>query len=57
MAREDDLIARHDDNPRSLKRIREALARREAGETLVDIARSYNVHHSMISRLNRTRLD
>jgi DNA invertase Pin-like site-specific DNA recombinase len=29
----------------------EALARREAGETLMDIARSYNVHHSMISRL------
>ena len=36
---------------------REALARREAGETLVDIARSYNVHHSMISRLDGTRLD
>ena len=35
----------------------EALARREAGETLVNIARSYNVHHSMISRLDRTRLD
>jgi DNA invertase Pin-like site-specific DNA recombinase len=30
---------------------REAIARREAGETLTDIARSYNVHHSMISRL------
>ncbi len=29
----------------------EALARREAGETLVSIARSYNVSHSMISRL------
>ena len=36
---------------------REALARREAGETLVNIARSYNVHHSMISRLGGTRLD
>src|SRR5262249_11042529 len=30
---------------------REALARREAGERLVDIARSYNVSHSLISRL------
>ena len=30
---------------------REALARREAGEPLVDIARSYNVSHSTISRL------
>ena len=29
----------------------EALARREAGEALVDIARSYNVSHSTISRL------
>jgi len=29
----------------------EALARREAGETLVDIGRSYNVSHSTISRL------
>jgi hypothetical protein len=36
---------------------REALARREAGETLVEIARSYNVHHSMICRLDRSRLD
>jgi len=27
----------------------------EAGETLVDIARSYNVHHSMISRLTECR--
>ena len=35
----------------------EAMARREAGETLADIARSYNVHHSRISRLGRTRLD
>jgi DNA invertase Pin-like site-specific DNA recombinase len=31
--------------------IREALGRREAGELLVDIARSYNVSHSTISRL------
>ena len=30
---------------------REALARREAGETLADIGRSYNVSHSTISRL------
>jgi DNA invertase Pin-like site-specific DNA recombinase len=30
---------------------REALARREAGEALVEIARSYNVSHSTISRL------
>lgn len=30
---------------------REALARREAGEPLVEIARSYNVSHSTISRL------
>lgn len=29
----------------------EALARREAGEALVDIARSYNVSHSTICRL------
>jgi DNA invertase Pin-like site-specific DNA recombinase len=29
----------------------EALARREAGETTTDIARSYNVSHSTISRL------
>jgi len=29
----------------------EAIARRKAGETIVSIARSYNVHHSMISRL------
>ncbi len=29
----------------------EALARREAGEPLVDIARSYAVHHATISRL------
>jgi IS30 family transposase len=31
---------------------REALARREAGEVLTDIARSYNVSHSTISRLS-----
>jgi DNA invertase Pin-like site-specific DNA recombinase len=31
--------------------IREALARREAGETLSDIGRSYGVSHSTISRL------
>ena len=30
---------------------REAMARREAGETLVEIARSYNVSHPTISRL------
>jgi len=29
----------------------EAIARREAGESLVDIGRSYNVNHSTISRL------
>jgi DNA invertase Pin-like site-specific DNA recombinase len=31
--------------------ILEALARREAGETLAEIGRSYNVSHSTISRL------
>ena len=31
---------------------REAIARREAGEVLTDIARSYNVSHSTISRLH-----
>jgi DNA invertase Pin-like site-specific DNA recombinase len=31
---------------------REALARRDKGETLMDIARSYNVSHSTISRLS-----
>src|SRR3954471_4207056 len=30
---------------------REALARRQAGELLAEIARSYDVHHSTISRL------
>ena len=33
-------------------RRREAIARREAGEVLTDIARSYNVSHSTISRLS-----
>jgi DNA invertase Pin-like site-specific DNA recombinase len=31
--------------------IKEALARREAGETLTEIGKSYNVSHSTISRL------
>jgi DNA invertase Pin-like site-specific DNA recombinase len=31
--------------------VQEALARREAGEALADIGRSYNVSHSTISRL------
>jgi DNA invertase Pin-like site-specific DNA recombinase len=31
--------------------IKEALARRETGETLADIGRSYGVSHSTISRL------
>ena len=31
--------------------VREALARREAGEALTEIARSYAVSHSTISRL------
>jgi len=31
--------------------IAEALARREAGENLTDIGRSYGVSHSTISRL------
>jgi DNA invertase Pin-like site-specific DNA recombinase len=31
---------------------REAIARREAGEVLTDIARSYYVSHSTISRLS-----
>ena len=35
---------------------REAIARREAGEeTLMDIARSYNVSHTMIARLTNER--
>jgi hypothetical protein len=36
----------------TLNQRREAIARRDAGdETLTDIARSYNVNHSTISRL------
>jgi DNA invertase Pin-like site-specific DNA recombinase len=35
----------------TLHQRREALSRRRAGEPLVDIARSYNVSHSTISRL------
>ena len=35
----------------TLHQRREALARRAAGEALVDIGRSYNVSHSTISRL------
>jgi hypothetical protein len=31
---------------------KEALVRRDGGETLMDIARSYNVSHSTISRLS-----
>jgi DNA invertase Pin-like site-specific DNA recombinase len=36
----------------TLHQRREAIARREAGELLTDIARSYNVSHSTISRLS-----
>jgi hypothetical protein len=36
---------------RSRHQIEEAVARREAGETLTDIGRSYGVSHSTISRL------
>jgi DNA invertase Pin-like site-specific DNA recombinase len=35
----------------TLHQIQEALARRQAGEALVEIGRSYNVSHSTISRL------
>ena len=35
----------------SLHQRREAIARRETGEVLTDIARSYNVSDSTISRL------
>ena len=35
---------------------KEAIARREAGEVLTDIARSYNVSHSTISRLHQANL-
>src|SRR3954454_13203503 len=34
---------------------REALARRDAGEPMAEIARSYDVHHSTISRLQPSR--
>jgi DNA invertase Pin-like site-specific DNA recombinase len=34
----------------------EAIARREAGEALVDIGRSYNVSHSTIGRLKHQHL-
>lgn len=34
---------------------REALRRRDAGEATREIARSYNVHHSTISRLSGVR--
>ena len=33
------------------KQIREAVGRRDKGETVRDIARTYNVSHSTISRL------
>jgi hypothetical protein len=33
------------------KQIREAVGRRDHGETVRDIARTYNVSHSTISRL------
>src|SRR3954447_10392783 len=36
---------------------REALARRDAGEPLAEIARSYGVHHSTISRLQPVASD
>jgi DNA invertase Pin-like site-specific DNA recombinase len=35
----------------TLHQVREALARRDAGESLTEIGRSYNVSHSTISRL------
>jgi DNA invertase Pin-like site-specific DNA recombinase len=38
----------------TLHQQQEALARRAAGEALVDIARSYAVNHSTISRLEAT---
>jgi DNA invertase Pin-like site-specific DNA recombinase len=37
----------------TLHQRQEAIARREAGEALVEIGRSYNVSHSTISRLNK----
>jgi IS30 family transposase len=39
----------------TLHQRREAIARREAGEALVEISRSYNVSHSTISRLARRK--
>jgi DNA invertase Pin-like site-specific DNA recombinase len=39
----------------TLHQRREAIARREAGEALVEIGRSYNVCHSTISRLARCK--
>jgi DNA invertase Pin-like site-specific DNA recombinase len=39
----------------TLHQRREAIARREAGEALVEIGRSYNVSHSTISRLARCK--
>jgi len=36
---------------------KEAIARREAGEVLTDIARTYNVSHSTISRLSWSQAD
>ena len=41
----------HDRQRNSAKSAAAALARREAGEALVEIGRSYNVSHSTISRL------
>ena len=38
----------------TLHQRKEALMRREAGEALTEIARSYNVSHSTISRLQAT---
>src|SRR5215467_14339373 len=35
----------------TLHQIKEALARKQTGEALADIGRSYNVRHSTISRL------
>jgi DNA invertase Pin-like site-specific DNA recombinase len=39
----------------TLHQRQEALARREAGEALVEIGRSYNVSHSTISRLSEVQ--
>jgi hypothetical protein len=45
--------ARHRMRPFKLNRHqqREAIARREAGEALTDIARTFGVHHTTIGRL------